>query len=87
MSISKSIIIAMRQAIPNPNGACNACERSGLPILLLRTAYAPRPRATTALPLARNTEVAAVPLHGDQPRILRQGYVYVLLDQEVWQAY
>ncbi|MBF8709497.1 hypothetical protein IR016_25740, partial [Pseudomonas putida] len=43
MSISKTIHIAMQEEIPNTYGTCNACGRSGLPILLLREAYAPRP--------------------------------------------
>lgn len=87
MSISKAIDLTMRQAIPNPASTCNACQRSGLPILLLRTAYAPHPRKTQSYRLAADSEITYVPMRTDQLRILRQGYVYVLLDQEVWHAY
>ena len=87
MSISKAIDLTMRQAIPNPASTCNACQRSGLPILLLRTAYAPHPRKTQSYRLAADSEITYVPMRADQLRILRQGYVYVLLDQEVWHAY
>ena len=87
MSISKAIDLTMRQAIPNPASTCNACQRSGLPILLLRTAYAPHPRKTQSYRLAADSETTYVPMRADQLRILRQGYVYVLLDQEVWHAY
>ncbi|MFJ4348512.1 toxin VasX, partial [Pseudomonas sp. NPDC089401] len=87
MSISKAISIAMQEEIPNPYGTCNACERSGLPILLLREAYAPRPRDTQPYLVAYGSEITHTPLHRDQLRVLRQGYVYVLLDQEIWHAY
>ncbi|MFJ4344230.1 T6SS effector BTH_I2691 family protein [Pseudomonas sp. NPDC089401] len=87
MSISKAISIAMQEEIPNPYGTCNACERSGLPILLLREAYAPRPRDTQSYLVAYDSEITHTPLHPNQLRVLRQGYVYVLLDQEIWHAY
>lgn len=87
MSISKTIDVAMRQAVPNPDFTCNACERSGLPILLLRRAYAPHPHHTNAYRVAADSDITYVPMHTEQLRILRQGYVYVLLDQEVWHAY
>lgn len=87
MSISKAIHIAMQEEIPNPYGTCNACERSGLPILLLREAYAPRPDTGRPYRLADDSEIIFHPMHTDQLRLLRQGYVYVLLDQEIWQAY
>ncbi|QCI12068.1 hypothetical protein E6B08_12180 [Pseudomonas putida] len=87
MGISKAIHIAMQEEIPNPYGTCNACERSGLPILLLREAYAPNPRDTTSYLVAHGSEITHVPMLNNQLRTLRQGYVYVLLDQEIWQAY
>ncbi|APO82299.1 T6SS effector BTH_I2691 family protein [Pseudomonas putida] len=87
MSISKAIHIAMQEEIPNTYGTCNACERSGLPILLLREAYAPRPDIGRPYRLAGDSEIIFHPMHTDQLRLLRQGYVYVLLDQEIWQAY
>ncbi|MEW5516056.1 T6SS effector BTH_I2691 family protein, partial [Pseudomonas asiatica] len=81
------IHIAMQEEIPNTYGTCNACERSGLPILLLREAYAPRPDTGRPYRLADDSEIIFHPMHTDQLRLLRQGYVYVLLDQEIWQAY
>ncbi|MDZ5110268.1 toxin VasX [Pseudomonas putida] len=87
MSISKTIHIAMQEEIPNTYGTCNACGRSGLPILLLREAYAPRPDTGRPYRLADDSEIIFHPMHTDQLRLLRQGYVYVLLDQEIWQAY
>jgi len=77
----------MQEEIPNTYGTCNACERSGLPILLLREAYAPRPDTGRPYRLADDSEIIFHPMHTDQLRLLRQGYVYVLLDQEIWQAY
>ncbi|MFJ4345476.1 T6SS effector BTH_I2691 family protein [Pseudomonas sp. NPDC089401] len=87
MGISKAISIAMQEEIPNPYGTCNACERSGLPILLLREAYAPHPQDTKTYLVARDSEITYTPLRMNQLRVLRQGYVYVLLDQEIWHAY
>lgn len=87
MSISKSVRIAMQEEIPNTDGSCNACERSGLPIMLLREAYAPRPDTELPYRLAEDSEIIFHPMHTDQLRLLRQGYVYVLLDREIWQAY
>ncbi len=87
MSISTTLGWAMRHAVPNPTGTCNACERTGLPILPLRAAYAPTPTATSKRPLAGGGDLAAVPMRFDQPRTLREGYLYVLLDKREWQAY
>ena len=87
MSVSTTLSWAIRHAVPNPTGTCNACERTGLPILPLRTAYAPKPTATSKRPLAGGGDLAAVPLRLDQPRTLREGYLYVLLDKREWQAY
>ncbi|WPP01760.1 T6SS effector BTH_I2691 family protein [Pseudomonas sp. HR96] len=60
--------------------ACNVCQRSGLPILPLRRALVPKepvwPEVATELP---DTQLGL--------RTLRAGYLYVLLDQKVWQAY
>ncbi|WEK32691.1 MAG: hypothetical protein P0Y58_11010 [Candidatus Pseudomonas phytovorans] len=87
MSISNAIHVAMQEEIPNTYGSCNACGRSGLPILLLREAYAPRPDTGRPYRQADNSEITFHPMHTDQLRLLRQGYVYVLLDKEIWQAY
>ncbi|WP_191576227.1 T6SS effector BTH_I2691 family protein [Achromobacter insolitus] len=87
MSVSTTLSWAIRHAVPNPTGTCNACERTGLPILPLRAAYAPTPNATSKRPLAGGGDLAAVPMRFDQPRTLREGYLYVLLDKREWQAY
>ncbi|MDH1525383.1 toxin VasX, partial [Achromobacter mucicolens] len=81
MSISKTLTQARRQAAPNPTGTCSACERTGLPILPLRPAIMP---VTGGLKQhgALSHESIQTAL-----RVLRQGYVYVLLDKEIWHAY
>ncbi|MGE8408616.1 MAG: T6SS effector BTH_I2691 family protein [Pseudomonas sp.] len=89
MTTSFSVIsdIATGETCPVPSDICATCQRSGLPILPLRGAYAPQPWETRLLPLVPGSEVKAVPMRFDQPRILRQGYLYVLLDRREWQAY
>lgn len=86
MSISVALGKATRHAMPNPPGTCNACQRTGLPILPLRAVYAPRPGHTRARDLAA-APGESIPMRVDQPRTLRQGYLYVLLDKKEWQAY
>ncbi|WP_063815540.1 T6SS effector BTH_I2691 family protein [Burkholderia cepacia] len=87
MSTSTSLGSAIKQAAPNPTGSCNACQRTGLPILPLRAAYAPAPGSTRERKSSADSEVKSIPMRLDQPRTLRQGYLYVLLDKKVWQAY
>lgn len=81
MSISKTLTQARRQAAPNPTGSCSACERTGLPILPLRLAIMP---VTGGLKQhgALSHESIQTAL-----RVLRQGYVYVLLDKGIWHSY
>lgn len=87
MSISTTLGRIISHAAPNPSDACNACERTGLPILPLRAAYAPSPGQTYRRQPTASTEPATLRMRLDQPRILRQGYLYVLLDEVQWQAY
>ncbi|EHC5872687.1 hypothetical protein JR782_003504 [Salmonella enterica subsp. enterica serovar Eastbourne] len=87
MSTSTTLGRTINQAAPNPTGSCNACQRSGLPILPLRAAYAPMPGATRKRKASTSSELSSVPMRHDQPRTLRQGYLYVLLDKMEWQAY
>ena len=87
MSVSTTLGRTISHAAPNPTDACNACERTGLPILPLRAACAPSPGQTYRRQPAANTEPATVRMQMDQPRTLRQGYLYVLLDEVEWQAY
>ncbi|PVZ29698.1 T6SS effector BTH_I2691 family protein, partial [Pseudomonas sp. URIL14HWK12:I11] len=63
---------------PIPVGRCATCQRSGLPILPLRTAFAPP---------AGDIEADVTSARLGRLRTLRQGYLYVLLDAQVWQAY
>lgn len=87
MSTSTTLGRTINQAAPNTTGSCNACQRTGLPILPLRAAYAPMPGATRKRRASTNSELSSVPMRRDQPRTLRQGYLYVLLDKMEWQAY
>ena len=82
-----SLEAAIEQVDPVPLERCRTCQRWGLPILPLRAAYAPEPWQTQALPVSRDSEVTAVRMVPDQPRILRRGFLYVLLDRKHWQAY
>lgn len=81
MSISEIITTAVKETcLPRE---CKACERRGLPILLLRKALVPDIAATSHLKLGDT-----YPLKTKQGlRTLREGYLYVLLDQKYWQAY
>jgi len=87
MSISMTLSRTISHAAPNPTDACKACERTGLPILPLRAAYAPAPGQTYRQQPNGSDKPATVQMQLDQPRILRQGYLYVLLDEMEWQAY
>ncbi|NBA95799.1 T6SS effector BTH_I2691 family protein, partial [Pseudomonas sp. R5(2019)] len=87
MNTRQCIGIAMREACPNPPGSCNACERTGLPILPLRAAYAPSPGATQKQRHSYTSDLESIPMRPDQPRTLRHGFLYVLLDKQEWQAY
>ena len=78
---------ATEQADPVPLERCMTCQRWGLPILPLRAAYAPEPWQVHAQPVSGDSEVTAVRMVPDQPRILRRGFLYVLLDRTYWQAY
>ncbi|MGH8389583.1 MAG: T6SS effector BTH_I2691 family protein, partial [Pseudomonas sp.] len=60
-----------------PVDQCNVCTRRGLPILPLRHAVVPRSSEDSAA--LSHTRMGL--------RTLRAGYLYVLLDQRVWQAY
>jgi hypothetical protein len=60
-----------------PSEQCNACTRQGLPVLPLRKALVPRAGEDTGA--MSNSRMGL--------RTLRAGYLYVLLDQQTWQAY
>ncbi|MBK4998189.1 hypothetical protein IAE37_000465 [Pseudomonas sp. S31] len=78
MSISQTIATAVAEAaLPT---RCKACERHGLPILPLRRALVPDTRPAWT---ADDAQPAAI----EGLRILRSGFLYVLLDESVWHAY
>lgn len=81
MSISETITTAVKETcLPKQ---CKACERQGLPILVLRKALVPDIAGTSHQKLGDT-----YPLKTKQGlRTLREGYLYVLLDQKYWQAY
>lgn len=82
MSLSNRIAHAIAESAL-PHDQCQACERKGLPILPLRRALVPDPRPAYRYPLAGGDQVAT----RMGLRTLREGYLYVLLDQRIWYAY
>ncbi|AJQ46820.1 T6SS effector BTH_I2691 family protein [Pseudomonas putida] len=82
MTLSQRIAIAAAEA-GLPSGQCMACERQGLPILPLRRALVPDARPGCVTTVAGSLHVTAKM----GLRTLRMGYLYVLLDQQVWHAY
>ena len=82
MNISQRIAIAAAEA-GLPHDQCMSCERQGLPILPLRRALVPDTRPECVVTVADNLHISTkIGL-----RTLRMGYLYVLLDQQVWHAY
>lgn len=79
---------ASQQAAVVPSG-CKACKREGVAIYPLRVAAIPQPLVNTGWQPAVPPQ--DIELTGGEfkyaLRTLRQGYVYVLLDKSVWQAY
>lgn len=76
------------QAAELPSG-CKACQRQGLPIFPLRVAAVPKGLAGSSW--QPSVPPQPVVLSGGEYkyalRTLREGYVYVLLDKQVWQGY
>jgi len=82
MTISQRIALAVAEA-GLPHDHCMSCQRQGLPILPLRRALVPDTRPECITTVAGHLHICAKP----GLRTLRMGYLYVLLDQQVWQAY
>ncbi|WP_426808757.1 T6SS effector BTH_I2691 family protein [Pseudomonas sp. WOUb67] len=82
MTISQRIAIAVAEA-GLPHDQCMSCERQGLPILPLRRALVPDTRPECITTVAGSLHISAKM----GLRTLRMGYLYVLLDQQVWHAY
>lgn len=80
MTLGTQLSIAIAETAVS-NDQCKACQRKGLPILPLRHALVPR---------SPNEPVRPDTVHIDTRlglRTLRAGYLYVLLDRKIWQAY
>ncbi|MGE8059420.1 T6SS effector BTH_I2691 family protein [Pseudomonas sp. NPDC089547] len=82
MSINEAVNLALAEAAL-PHDQCMACERQGLPILPLRRALVPDTRPQCLTTVAGSMHISAKL----GVRTLRMGYLYVLLDQQVWHAY
>ncbi|QLK62980.1 hypothetical protein GE278_20475 [Enterobacteriaceae bacterium Kacie_13] len=82
------IAAASEQATSTPSG-CKACQRTGIPVFPLRVAAVPKAMVRTDW--QPSVPEQAAPLSGKvfkyALRTLRMGYLYVLLDKSVWQAY
>ncbi|MGV2861223.1 T6SS effector BTH_I2691 family protein [Achromobacter sp. AGC39] len=81
MTLSQSLVDIVEETLPLPSGSCNACERNGVPILLLR------PAVVAKSPFLHVRGALSHPGLQESLRIMRKGYVYVLLDRRVWHAY
>ncbi|MGO4402583.1 T6SS effector BTH_I2691 family protein, partial [Achromobacter sp. PAB15] len=81
MTLSQQLIDIVEETMPLPPGSCNACERNGVPILLLR------PAVVSKSPFLRARRALSHSGLQESLRIMRKGYVYVLLDRRVWHAY
>jgi len=81
MTLSQQLIDIVEETMPLPPGSCNACERNGVPILLLR------PAVVAKNSFLRARGALSHPGLQESLRIMRKGYVYVLLDRRVWHAY
>ncbi|WP_250476098.1 T6SS effector BTH_I2691 family protein, partial [Caballeronia sp. GAFFF1] len=80
MGGSTAVSQGAQQASQCQPGQCKSCERTGIPVLPLR--FAPTP----AIGAKFNRGVDAT-FQDNNLRTLRKGYVYVLLDKTIWQAY
>ena len=79
---------AIQQAASTPSG-CKSCERKGVAIYPLRVAAVPASLVNTGWhPAVPHQDIE---LKGGEfkyaLRTLREGYVYVLADKQVWYAY
>ncbi|WPP01493.1 T6SS effector BTH_I2691 family protein [Pseudomonas sp. HR96] len=80
MTLASHTRTATTECAPSIKG-CRVCQRPGLAILPLRRSLVPKPHLWKHLPEPEisDTELGL--------RVLRAGYLYVLLDDRVWQAY
>ncbi|WPO98795.1 T6SS effector BTH_I2691 family protein [Pseudomonas sp. HR96] len=80
MTLASHTRIATTECAPSIKG-CRVCRRQGLAILPLRRSLLPKPHIWKHLP---EPEISDTQLG---MRILRAGFLYVLLDDRIWQAY
>jgi hypothetical protein len=66
-----------------PSTPCQLCQRKGIPILPLRKALVPDLRPAYRAPLVGGSRVET----RLGVRTLRMGFLYMLLDRELWHAY
>ncbi|PPA74871.1 hypothetical protein C4E15_15930, partial [Achromobacter spanius] len=66
--------LAVLETMAVPVGTCRACERSGMPILLLRDAALPPGPS----PFDPEQDRVRVDMQPGNYRVLREGFVYVL---------
>lgn len=80
MTLGTQLSIAIAETAASKD-QCKACQRKGLPILPLRHALVPRSPNESVRPdtVRIDTRMGL--------RTLRAGYLYVLLDRKIWQAY
>lgn len=80
MSLASQTSSHLVECAPSLKG-CRICRRPGLAILPLRRSLVPKPHFWNHLPEPEisDTELGL--------RVLRAGYLYVLLDDSIWQAY
>lgn len=80
MTLGTQLSIAIAETAVSKD-QCKACQRKGLPILPLRHALVPRSPNEPVRPdtVRIDTRLGL--------RTLRAGYLYVLLDRKIWQAY
>lgn len=85
---------AQQAAAAAQSEGCKVCKRLGLPILPLRYAVVPKGKRKGTGPALHSTLGAGIKdvalpadTHEYAIRTLREGYVYVLLDKKIWQAY
>ncbi|QLK59589.1 hypothetical protein GE278_01810 [Enterobacteriaceae bacterium Kacie_13] len=87
-ALAMEIAAAAQQAAAGPSG-CKACERKGVPILPLRVAVMLNHTVRTdwhpAVPKQDVELTGGAFKYG--LRTLRMGYLYVLLDNSVWEGY
>lgn len=82
MSVCAVLNSAAENSCAPTREGCRACKRTGLPILPLRSAIV----GTGAKAVSDKGGLPKVPT-ANGLRILRTGYLYVLLDNRLWQAY